>query len=286
MKKFIRKIGIILLFTTLLTTTNCLAVTQNLITKDNINYIQKIYEVKETEESAFISNIENEFDVNNTHFVIETINKTGGTTTDTIDITTTKEITTSSNSIDSILSKLSQIIEYAEDGYIGEYKLDISSLETITNYNGYRTILVEDTKQYFDLNKNDLTYIQKQIKKDGTTLDLIKIEWYEQSTKLVGEHTVSDKYRAECYYAGKKNINNPSTYTTIATYKGTATKVIESPFIYELMYKEIIIPEEKNTNYIPYIIGGTGAIFTAVIILIKKKRKTEDKEEVKQWKKD
>lgn len=278
MNKQFKKISMVVLSILLLTTTNCFAtsiVDEISVNKDGISYIYRNYEVQEKEEIEFLSTLKRQFTKDNKDYVLESISKSGGNITDTIDIQTTKEVVTNSNSAEAILKELPQIIDYAENGYIGQYKIVTDSLVTTSHNNGYKECLIEETKQYFDLDKNDLSYIPKQIKKGGMILDLLKTDWYEQTTKLVGENAVIAKYRAECYYATKKKIDNPPTYTTIATYIGTATKVTENPIIYDIEYKEVIV--KKKTNYIPYIIGGTGTIFIAVVILFKKKPK-KDKE--------
>ena len=286
MNKFLKRIAMILMFTTILTTVNCFAVSiidEITITKDGVAYIQRVYEVQEKEESKFLSTLERQFTKDDKDYVVETINKSGGNITDTIDIHTTKEVTTKSNNTEAILQELPETIEYSEDGYIGQYTINVDSLEIVPHYNGHRTILIEEVMQYYDLNKNDLSYIPKQIKKDGATLDLIKITWHEQTTKLIGDNIVPDKYRAECYYATKKRVDNPATYTTTVSYTGTATKVTEIPFTYDIEYK--CITEDSKTNFIPYILGGTGAIFTAVAIFFRRKSK-KDKEASSKWKKD
>ena len=278
MNKFLKRIAMIILSTMILTTANCFAVSivdEVAITKDGVAYIQRVYEVQEKEESKFLSELEKQFTKDDKQYVLESTNKLGGNVTDTIQIQTTKEVTTKSKNVEDILQELPQTIEYSEDRYIGQYTIDVNSLETVSYYNGYSEYIVEETKQHFGLNKNDLSYIPKQIKKDGITLDLIKITWHEETTKLIGDNVVPDKYRAECYYASKKRADNPATYTTTVSYTGTATKVTENPFIYDIEYK--CVTEESKTNYVPYILGGTGAIFTAVAMFFKRKSK-KDKE--------
>ena len=276
MKNIIRKISMVLLFTVILTTVNCFATVnyvETKITKEGTDYICRTYELQQ-DDSNFISSVEKEFEIDKKKYLLDSINKSGGNITDNINIQTTKNVVTKTNSTSDILNALPQNIEYNQDEYVGEYKLDISSLQTKSIYNGYKEYLVEETKQYFDLNKNDLSYIPKQIKKDNITLGLITTDWYVQTTRNIGDNEVADKYRAECYYAGKKRVDNPLTYTTTANYIGTATKVVYNPFIYEIEYKCIT----KDINYIPYILGASsGVIFFVVVIFFKKKSK-KDKE--------
>lgn len=162
---------------------------------------------------------------------------------------------------------------YSKDEYVGNTTLDIDNIKVTEIYNGYYEEYVEDTKQYFDLNKNDMDYIPKEIKKDGITLYLINVDWYTQTTKKTGENIITDLYRGEALYRGVKRIYNPLTYRVIAGYSGTATKEIENPYIYTVKYEKMEnkkeMKVEKRQNIVaPILISTTSSIFVVVIILL------------------
>ena len=147
--------------------------------------------------------------------------------------------------------------------------------------NGYKEVLVKDTKIYTDLDKNDLDNIPKQIKKDGLILDLLTTNWEVTETKKLQDNTIPSKYKATCYYATKKKVNNPITYIVTANYTGTAKKVIENDYTYEITYK--CIGKDKNILPILAITGGS-IIFIIVILFVRKKNVIIYNFQNKEWK--
>ena len=128
--------------------------------------------------------------------------------------------------------------------------------------------MIKETKIYTNLDKNDLDSIPKQIKKDGMVLDLLTTNWEVTETKQLQDNIIPSKYKATCYYATKKKVNNPTTYIVTADYIGTAEKVIENDYTYEITYK--CIDEDKNILPILAITGGS--ILVIVVILFARKK--------------
>jgi len=166
------------------------------------------------------------------------------------------------------LEQLPEEIKYDKNDFKGIYKLDIDSINVKTQYNGYREYLVEDTKIYSNLDTNDLNNIPKQIMKDGMVLDLITTNWEVTETRQIQDNAIPSKYKATCYYATKKRVDNPLTYIVTAEYNGTADKVIENDFTYEITYKHI----STDKNYIPTIILVSGITLIVVVIFITRKK--------------
>ena len=280
----VKKILIIMFATIMLTITNCFAMNimnEEFITKDNIEYIKRSYTVPMDQEDDFLVNLENEFKIENKTYQIQDKNRTGGDVVEKIDINTSKTITLDSNSTEYILSQLPQKMDYNENGYVGKYVLDTNSINVENKYNGYKEVLVKDTKIYTDLDKNDLDNIPKQIKKDGLILDLLTTNWEVTETKKLQDNTIPSKYKATCYYATKKKVNNPITYIVTANYTGTAKKVIENDYTYEITYK--CIGKDKNILPILAITGGS-IIFIIVILFARKKNVIIYNFQNKEWK--
>lgn len=280
----VKKILIIMFATIMLTVTNCFAtniMNEEFITKDNIEYIKRSYSVPMDQEDDFLVNLENEFKIENKTYQIQDKNRTGGDIVETIDINTSKTITLDSNSTEYILNQLPQEMDYNENGYVGKYILDTNSINVESKYNGYKEVLVKDTKIYTDLDKNDLDNIPKQIKKDGLILDLLTTNWEVTETKQLQDNTIPSKYKATCYYATKKKVNNPITYIVTANYTGTAKKVIENDYTYEITYK--CIGKDKNILPILAITGGS-IIFIIVILFARKKNVIIYNFQNKEWK--
>ena len=246
-----KKVLAVCSFCTLLTTTNCLAVTQENtdITDDKLN-CYKTYLVQEDEKDTFIETLDKDIEVFGEKYTFDSYTSEGGTTTDTIDISTTKKITSDTNNLNSIINQLGRTIHYEKDGYIGEYQLNTENIQIKTNYNGFREDLIEETINYTGLERNDLDFIPKQTEKDGLTLDLLNVEWEVETTKMIGEYEVADLYTAKCYYAGKQRVNYPNTYSVTAEYTGTATKEILTPYTYTVKYNKVEeeIPTEEDAE--------------------------------------
>lgn len=242
--RLIKRILAVCSFCTLLTVSNCFAVTldNTNVTENKLNCYRTYY-VQENEQSDFIANLEKEIEVFGDKYTFDSYTSEGGATIDTIDITTTKKITSKTNNLESIINQLGTTISYEQDGYVGEYILNTQNIQIKTNYNGYREDLIEETINYTSLERNDLDFIPKQTVKDGLTLDLLNVEWEVETTKMIGEYEVPNLYTAKCYYAGKQRIDYPNTYSVTAEYTGTATKKIENPYIYTVKYNKV---EEKN----------------------------------------
>jgi hypothetical protein len=260
-------------------TAKCLAITQENtnVTDDKLN-CYKTYLVQEDEKDTFIENLDKEIEVFGEKYTFDSYTSEGGTTIDTIDISTTKKITSETNNLNSIINQLGKTIHYEKDGYVGEYKLNTENIQVKTNYNGFREDLIEETINYTGLERNDLDFIPKQTEKDGLTLDLLNVEWEGETTKMIGEYEVADLYTAKCYYAGKQRVNYPNTYSVTAEYTGTATKEISTPYTYTVKYNKVeeeiptVTPEvvEKKENNIIPIASGTSVIILVILFFISK----------------
>lgn len=280
-----KKMKILLVITVLgcMLTTNCFAISYdnyNLVIENDTEYVYRNYIVTQDEEESFINSIENEINLNNKKYVFQNKTVEGGNTTETKKIKKSKSITSNTNEKEKLIDELGISEQYQDDeGYFGEYSIDKNSILIKTNYNGYYEYLIEETKEYKNLNKNDLDYLPKQIQKDNRILDLLNVTWQVENMKNIGENEVPDKYTAICYYATKQRIEYPNTYTVTANYVGEAKKIIENPLKYTLVYKEI--KEEKNIDSISegkdnkfiFVLGGitgTTTLFVVVFFIIRK----------------
>lgn len=280
MKKFLKRVIIIITYVIILLVTKCFGYTietDNIYEENQQKYNVKTYNVTADEEKEFLENLKELYTADGVIYTLKNMEKEDKTETLTRNITTTKTITTNTNDKAKIIEKLPQTIDYNQDGYTGMYELNTNNLDIKSHYNGYSEYLVEENKQYKDLQRNDLDFIPKQITKNGITLDLLNTDWEIQETKQLGETEVADKYIANCYYAGKIKKDNPYTYTITATYTGVAEKTEEIPFIYTVYYEmqEIQEPlqEDSKINIMP-ILGGSGAgLILAVFFFIRKNAK-------------
>lgn len=138
MKKYFRRIVLIIINTLILTTVNCFShtiVTENITIKNNERYSIRTYDVTENQESKFLEELKDEYIKNGILYKLVDVSKDGGNKIEEKQIITTKEIETKTNNKEEILAQLPQKIDYNKEGYIGQYKLDEENLKLEKNYN-------------------------------------------------------------------------------------------------------------------------------------------------------
>jgi len=263
-----KKIFIYLIFSLILSE-NIYASELSSIIKENNNLKYK-YEVNKEEKDEFIESLEKEIIYEEKDYKLSNYKVKEQDYTDIIEISDIKEIITNSSSINEVLDILPKVINYDKDGYIGTSNLDYESIEVIPIYNGYYEEYIDEIKQYFDLTRNDMDFIPKEIEKDNHTLHLINVDWFKQTNKNTGEFEIVDLYRGEALYRGVKRIYNPYTYRVIAKYNGIAKNKIEKPYLIEVKYEEIIpeIVEIKKENVaLPVMVVTTSSIFVVILLV-------------------
>ncbi len=267
MKNIIDKLKITCLVCVVLLLIDKTTYASTILDKNIYNNVLNIeYQVEKGEKDMFISNLESSIEYEEKEYRLLDYNMENQNYIDTIEINDIKDITVKSNSLTEILKYLPKTINYDSDGYVGINNLDYENIEVIPIYNGYYEVYVDEIKQYFDLIRNDMDFIPKEIEKDGLTLYLINVDWYTQTTKNTGDIEITDLYRGEALYRGVKRITNPYTYRVLAKYSGTAEKEIEKPYIVKVKYEEIKQEPEKNINMVIPITTGTSGIFIILII--------------------
>ena len=233
------------------------------------NKINIKYEVDLNEKDEFLNSIESEYYIDNEKYNLNDYEVKNQNYIDEISIKDTKEVISNSDSLTEILKLLPSSLDYDKDGYTGKNELKYDEIQVESIYNGYHEEYVDETKQYFDLERNDMDFIPKEIEKDGLKLYLINVEWYTQTTKFTGDNEIPNLYRGEAFYRGVKKINYPYTYRVIANYEGKASKEIEKPCLISVVYEKEIV---KNNIIIPTVVTGTSGLFIILFIFYFKNR--------------
>lgn len=137
--------------------------------------------------------------------------------------TETVTITTSTKNLEDILAELKPTIEYDDGVASGTLALDHSTIKTEAA--GYKnsSYTVTATKNYTGLDRNDSSYIDKTVVKNGRTLSLSNVTWSVESTALVGDELVPATYTAVATYSGTAYSSVATGYITTADYTGTVT---------------------------------------------------------------
>ena len=171
-----------------------------------------------------------------------------------------------------ILAELKPTIEFDDGISSGTLSLDHSTIKTEAA--GYKSssYTVTATKNYTGLDRNDSSYIDKTVEKNGRTLSLSNVTWSVESTALVGDELVPATYSAVATYSGTASSTVATGYITTAEYKGTVVSSGISSILYTVTYlgTEIVPVEEEPTFngsivVIP-VIGGT--ILLATLLLL------------------
>ena len=180
-------------------------------------------------------------------------------------------VTTAKKNLEDILAELSPTIEYDDGTASGTLALDHSTIKTEAA--GYKSssYTVTATKNYTGLDRNDSSYIDKTVVKDGRTLSLSNVTWSVESTALVGDELVPATYSAVATYSGSASSTVATGYITTSEYKGTVVSSGVSSILYTVTYLGTeILPEEGSsfdgsTLVIP-VIGG--AILLATLLFL------------------
>lgn len=193
-------------------------------------------------------------------------------------------IETESKDLETILASLAPTIEYDDGCSKGILTLDHTTL--ITEVAGYKSgsYTVTATKNFTGLDRNDSSYIDKTVEKDGRTLSLSNVVWSVESTTLVGDELIPASYSAVATYAGTAYYNKATGYITTAEYNGTVISSGVSGIRYTVTYVGTLIEpaatpepvpavtelpapiEEPGPSPLPYILFGL-LILTAGLLL-------------------
>ena len=183
--------------------------------------------------------------------------------------TETITVTTSSKNMEDILAELEPTIEYDDGAAAGTLALDHSTIQT--EVAGYKdsSYTVTATKNYTGLDRNDSTYIDKTVVKDGRTLSLSNITWSVESTALVGDELVPATYAAVATYSGTAYSKTATGYITTADYVGTVSTSGVSSIKYTVTYLGTVIEVEPEESPVPLMaVGILGVVLIAAGLLL------------------
>lgn len=152
----------------------------------------------------------------------------------------TKTVTTPAETDDTeeLLTLLSPILEYGEDGYAGTLSLDPSSISAKAADTTSYSYTLKDTREYTGLDRNDPYYIPKSAEKNGVTLTLADVQWTPMAS--AGDNSeVPSLYKATAVYTGTAWGSKADGYLVTASYTGEATKTEEGQKMVSIVYEEV-----------------------------------------------
>jgi len=175
-------------------------------------------------------------------------------------------VNTTSNKTDDIVAKLEPQIEYDEDGYQGALYLNTESITTKASGYGTNSSPITETKTYNNLERNDPSYIEKSIQKDGKTLNLTNVSW-----SMVGSEE-SPSYKAVATYSGTSTSQYVKGYVSTAEYIGEVSKPNISKALVTITYtgeKQFPVKEVVEYSLIFILIAAITALVYFLLILKK-----------------
>lgn len=180
--------------------------------------------------------MEPDFDFDDYHYSYSSMVKEEMTFKDESEHKEVVTITTSSKNLEDILAQLEPTIDYSDGTASGVLALDHNSIKTeAAGYTNY-SYTVTATKNYSGLDRNDSSYIERTVVKDGRTLSLSNVTWAVESTALVGEDLVPATYCAVATYSGTGYGSKATGYVSTAEYRGTVTASGISSIRYTVTY--------------------------------------------------
>lgn len=169
-----------------------------------------------------------------------------------------------------------------EEGYSGILELQNDSLKIKVHDSYIEEYKVTLTKEYNNVNQNELNNIPKTIEQDGTTYYLVNPVWNIAQTQKIDGQDIPISYNGIMNYEGVKERTIITSYLATVNYKGILEKEVTESITYNIDYEEI--PQEK-TNYIPIVATTTaGIIFFSGIIIFKRKNATVYNFQNQEWK--
>jgi len=169
-----------------------------------------------------------------------------------------------------VLEALPPSIEYDDGTYTGTLYLDHTTIETKAAGFVSKSYTMSETREYANLDSNDMSYVPQTITKDGKALQLVGVDWQVQGTSLVDDLLTPSSYKAVASYAAKASYSAATGYVSTATYTGDIScKQLES-VTYTVTYVGAEIqPEPVETrSYGPFNSEKGKTIGFIVLILL------------------
>ena len=247
-----------------------LLISTNVFATETNKNITKTIVVNKLEENDFFSNLEKSIVVDNIKYNLEDIQKQDLEKVTTKVMEQTKTIEISTNNKDKILEKFEESINYNDGDFSGTLYLCENTLNVTTIKHGIYEKIFTINKEYTGLDKSDLDYIPKEIKKDGYTYSLTQCDWTITENKNIENVSIPKKYTAHTTYKTVKILENPYTYNCKITYIGDVNRASVENVQYTVIYKQEEQKEKVNENKIsvlPYL-GCTGIFLVVIFFLV------------------
>lgn len=179
---------------------------------------------------------------------------------------TTVSFRTDSDKSGEVMGKLTPVMDYEEDGYVGQLELDYASVSTSVEGTKSYSYAIQESKEYTNLDRNDLSYIPKSITgKNGQTLQLSDVNWTPLGGSMRGDSILPPAYTATAIYCGTATGSSATGYLSSAVYKGIVTKKLSGKVQYTILYEGTKIPTDWGSYA---LIGFLCLLGAGVLVLL------------------
>jgi hypothetical protein len=160
---------------------------------------------------------------------------------------------TEKKDLSSVLEALPPAVDYDDGIYTGTLYLDHTTIETKAAGFVSKSYTMSETREYANLDSNDMSYVPQTITKDGKALQLVGVDWQVQETALVDDLLSPSSYKAVASYAAKASYNAATGYVSTATYTGSISCNQLESVTYTVTYagSEIQPEPEEVRSYVP-----------------------------------
>ncbi len=180
--------------------------------------------------------IEEPFEYKGYNYKYASITKAENEFDDEMQHTETVTVETKKKDMSVVLEALPVTVDYDDGKYTGTLYLDHTTIETVASGYTSGSYNVTTTKEYGNLDSNDMSYIPGTAVKDGKTLPLVNVEWAVQGSALVDDVLVPATYKAIATYSDKAYYSTATGYVTTAEYSGTVSCEEISSIDYTITY--------------------------------------------------
>ena len=162
-----------------------------------------------------------------------------------------------------ISQMLAPIIEFNEDGFVGQLELDRSSIQSTATGRESYTFPIHRTIEIANLNRNDVAYIPRT----HDSLTLQDINWVPMGGQMRGDIMLPSSYTAQAIYAGVGRGERITGLENAAIYRGIVTRSLESENVFTIIYHGTrIVPESEIAFPWSHVLIGFGFLVFGVIV--------------------
>ena len=159
-------------------------------------------------------------------------------------VTQTVPVDVPNNNSAEALAWYSPELDYSdEEGFSGRVSLQPETLTVTAKGTQTYSYQITDSRQYFNLPRNDPSAIARTTTKGGRVLELTHIDWQVSDQTMAGDSLIATKYNATAHYAANAQGKRVTGYIANAIYAGEVSKQGENQISCAVIYTGQLTPK-------------------------------------------